>query len=142
MASGSAPRVTTPQQGWPATAIYPPAAYPPYGAAVAIPGHLVVQSNNMVIPFPPGRAEVLIGREDPVAGILPEIDLTSHGGDEGGISRRHARILLQGSQVMIEDLGSVNRTSVNDRPLAPHQPHPLQDGDEIRLGRVKLNYYL
>jgi pSer/pThr/pTyr-binding forkhead associated (FHA) protein len=117
-----------------------PAAVPPPPAA-SIQGHLVAQNTNATIPFPPGRTEVIVGREDPISNIFPEIDLTDHGGDEGGVSRQHARVFIQGSQIFIEDLNSTNYTHVNQQRLTPGQPHPLNDGDEIRLGRVKLNFY-
>ena len=118
---------------------YPAAAPPP--PAASIQGHLVAQNTNATIPFPPGRTEVIVGREDPISNVFPEIDLTDHGGDEGGVSRQHARVFIQGSQIFIEDLNSTNYTHVNQQRLTPGQPHPLNDGDEIRLGRVKLNYY-
>ncbi len=101
----------------------------------------MVQGTNASLPLPPGKTEIVIGREDPVSNVFPEIDLTAHGGDEGGVSRRHARIVIQGAQVFIEDLNSTNYTYVNQQRLVPGQPHPLNDGDEIRLGRVKLNFY-
>ena len=115
----------------------PPRAYP---AGAAIQGRLVVQVTNATLSFPPGKTEVIIGREDPVSGVFPDIDLTDHGGDEGGVSRRHARTFLQGNQVFIEDLNSTNYTYVNQQRLSPGQPHPLADGDEVRLGRVKLTF--
>ncbi|MDY7079528.1 MAG: zinc ribbon domain-containing protein [Chloroflexota bacterium] len=115
---------------------------PVYPSGAAIRGRLVAQSTNVTIPFPPGKTEVVIGREDPVSNVFPEIDLTDHGGDEGGVSRRHARIFVQGDQVLVEDLNSTNYTYVNQQRLTPEQPHPLNDGDEIRFGRVKLNFYV
>jgi pSer/pThr/pTyr-binding forkhead associated (FHA) protein len=102
---------------------------------------LAVQDTNVRLPFPPGKTELVVGREDPVSGIFPAIDLTDHGGDEGGVSRKHARIFIQGIQVFIEDLNSTNYTYVNQQKLAPEHPHQLNDGDEIRLGRVKLDFY-
>ncbi len=72
--------------------------------------------------------------------MFPEVDLTDHGGDEGGISRRHARIFVQGNQVFIEDLNSTNYTFVNQQKLVPGQPHTLNNGDEVRLGKVRLTY--
>lgn len=123
---------------------YSPAA-PPFSphqtAGAAIQGRLVVQGSNAAIPFPPGRTEVIVGREDPISNVFPDVDLTDQGGDEGGVSRRHARIFLQGSQVLVEDLNSTNYTYVNQQRLTPGQPHPLHDGDEVRFGRVKLNFY-
>lgn len=100
-----------------------------------------MQGTNAALSFPPGKVEIIIGREDPVSGVFPEIDLTDHGGDEGGVSRRHARIFMQGAQVFIEDLNSTNYTYVNQQKLMPGQPHPLNNGDEVRVGRVKMNFY-
>jgi len=100
-----------------------------------------VQSTNVTLPIPPGRTEIVIGRDDPVSNVFSDIDLTDHGGDEGGVSRRHARLLVQGSQVYVEDLNSTNYTYVNQQRLAPGQPHPLNSGDEVRLGGVKLYFY-
>ena len=119
-----------------------PAPTPPvYPSAAAVQGRLVVQGTNATLPFPPGKTEIIVGREDPVGSIFPDIDLTDHGGDEGGVSRKHARIFVQGAQVLIEDLNSTNYTFVNQQKLTPGQPQPLDDGDEIWLGRLKLNFY-
>ena len=100
-----------------------------------------MQSTNAVLDFPPGKTEIVVGREDPVSGVFPEIDLTDHGGDEGGVSRRHARIFVEGGQIKVEDLNSTNYTHINQQRLTPGQPHPLNDGDVIRFGRVKLTYH-
>lgn len=55
-----------------------------------------------------------------------------------GISRNHARVLLDGWQVLIRDLGSSNGTEViapgkESRALRPHQDYPLEPGDVVRL---------
>jgi pSer/pThr/pTyr-binding forkhead associated (FHA) protein len=118
-----------------------PGPSPAYAAAATVQGRLVVQDTNATLPFPPGKTEIIIGREDPVSNIFPDIDLTNHGGDEKGISRRHARVFVQGAQVLIEDLNSTNFSYVNQQKLMPGQPHPLNSGDEVRLGRVKLHFY-
>jgi pSer/pThr/pTyr-binding forkhead associated (FHA) protein len=85
-----------------------------------------------------GFTEVLIGRQDPVSGIFPDVDLTPHEGEEGGVSRKHARLTVEGDRLFIEDLDSTNFTFVNKQKLAPGTRHPLNDGDEIRCGRVAL----
>jgi pSer/pThr/pTyr-binding forkhead associated (FHA) protein len=82
-----------------------------------------------------------MGREDPVSGIFPEIDLDPYGAQEDGVGRKHAQLVLQGGQVCIEDLDSVNGTAVNKQKLAPHQPRPLKDGDELRLGKMVIIYH-
>lgn len=133
--------VPVPTPGYPPVSVPPPTPYPPaYPTAGAVSGRLIVQATNAVLPFPPGKSEILIGREDPVSNVFPDIDLTPHGGDEGGVSRRHARIFAQGNQVFIEDLNSTNYTYVNQQKLMPGQPYPLKDGDEVRLGKVRLTY--
>jgi len=70
-----------------------------------------------------------------------QIDLTPHGGEVGGVSRRHARLMLRNGQWLIEDLNSTNFTFVNNQRLAPGAPLALKDGDQIRMGRVVLAFY-
>jgi pSer/pThr/pTyr-binding forkhead associated (FHA) protein len=129
----------------PAPAPVPAAPPPPAPQAPAppvppfSPGVLSLAS-GAILPIPQGKPVVLIGREDPVSGIFPEIDLDPHGGQDAGVGRRHAQLLVQGGQVMIEDLNSVNGTAVNRQKIAPHQPHPLKAGDEIRLGKLAMIY--
>lgn len=84
------------------------------------------------------QESILIGREDPVSGIFPEIDTSLIGGDEDGVSRQHARITCLGDQYFVEDLNSVNATFVNREKLSPHTPVSLNNGDELILGRLKL----
>ena len=117
-----------------------PAAPSPAPAKDFFPGRLVIQSQNISIPIPSGKQTVVIGREDPVSGIFPDIDLDLHGGHESGVGRRHAQLVLQGGQVLLEDLDSVNGTVVNKVKLQPHKPQPLQHGDEVRFGKMVLIY--
>jgi pSer/pThr/pTyr-binding forkhead associated (FHA) protein len=98
---------------------------------------LVVAASGAEIPLPVGE-ELLIGREDPVSGIFPDVDLTPHGGDEGGVSRQHARLIIESGSYFVEDLDSTNFTFVNKQKLTPKTRQPLSDGDEIRCGRVAL----
>ncbi len=52
--------------------------------------------------------------------------------DLDNVSRRHARIRVQGSRVLVEDLGSTNGTYLNDEELA--QATPLRSGDLVKVG--------
>jgi hypothetical protein len=113
---------------------------PPAPAVSVVSPRLVVQASGATLNLAPGKNEYLIGREDPVSGSFPDVDLVPYGGEEGGVSRRHAQILRRGVQFSIEDLNSVNYTFVNRQKVAPGVPHPLNDGDEIRLGRVVLQF--
>jgi pSer/pThr/pTyr-binding forkhead associated (FHA) protein len=89
----------------------------------------------------PAGAEINIGREDPVSDIYPEVDLTPHGGEEGGVSRLHAKITVEGGKFFLEDLDSTNFTFVNKQKLTPKVRQPLNDGDEVRCGRVNLTFH-
>ncbi|HVY46068.1 MAG TPA: GGDEF domain-containing protein [Minicystis sp.] len=55
--------------------------------------------------------------------------------NDDGISRRHARIVQAGNQVLIEDLQSANGTLVNGTPIVRQA---LQDGDKIRIGSTTI----
>jgi hypothetical protein len=114
--------------------VAPAVAPPPVSAAGP---RLVVEASGAEIPLP-SAGEILIGREDPVSGIYPDVDLTPHGGEEGGVSRQHARMIVEGATYFVEDLDSTNYTFVNKQKLAPKTRHALKDGDEIRCGRVAL----
>lgn len=82
----------------------------------------------------------LVGRTDPHSNIFPEIDL-SRFDSETKVSRRHARIWREGETFLVEDLGSVNGTVINDSVrLAPRQPRVLDSGDKLRLGETTLHF--
>jgi pSer/pThr/pTyr-binding forkhead associated (FHA) protein len=101
---------------------------------------LVVESDNAAFDLS-GKSEVLIGREDPVSNIYPDVDLTPHRGEEDGVSRLHAKMLINGGQYLLEDENSTNYTFVNRQKLQPKVPTPVKDGDEIRLGRAVLRFH-
>ena len=109
---------------------------PPPPAAPAGP-RLVVVASGAEIPLP-AADEIFIGREDPVSGVYPDVDLTPHGGEEGGVSRRHARLVVEGGNYFVEDLDSTNFTFVNKQKVEPKTRQQVQPGDEIRVGRVAL----
>jgi hypothetical protein len=103
-------------------------------------GKLLVVAAGGEIHLPASKNELLVGRSDPVRNIYPDVDLTSFGGDSRGVSRAHARLMRQGSQVFIEDLNSTNFTFLNQQKLEPGQRYPIKHGDEIRLGLLTLEY--
>src|SRR6266436_3374466 len=82
----------------------------------------------------------LVGRTDPLSNIFPEVDL-SRFDPQTKVSRRHARIWREGDAYLVEDLGSVNGTVINDIiRLEPRQPRPLDSGDRIKLGETTLHF--
>jgi DNA-binding winged helix-turn-helix (wHTH) protein len=70
--------------------------------------------------------ENLLGRDRDAAVCL----------DAESVSRHHARIVVEGSRVTLEDLGSKNGTRLNGERVEGTQE--LRDGDAIRLGAVQL----
>jgi pSer/pThr/pTyr-binding forkhead associated (FHA) protein len=69
-----------------------------------------------------------IGRtEQPFAAYPPDI--------VADLSRRHARIFVEGGDAYLADLGSKNGTTVNGVPVQ-HTIVRLRDGDEVGLARV------
>ena len=54
------------------------------------------------------------------------------------VSRRHARIVIDGTVATLEDLGSKNGTFVGTARV--EAPRPLHDGDEIVFGRTKTRF--
>lgn len=55
---------------------------------------------------------------------------------EGGVSRRHARVYVEGGQVMLEDLGSANGTYVDGERI--EAPTPLTPRASVLLGEYEL----
>lgn len=58
--------------------------------------------------------------------------------DVPGISRHHARLVVESQQATVEDLGSKNGTYVGDERVT--SPRRLVDGDQIRLGPVVITF--
>ncbi|MBL8191276.1 MAG: protein kinase [Acidobacteria bacterium] len=102
---------------------------------------IVMGTSEMNAQFPLNiEGESLIGRVDPNRGIRPEVDLSKYD-PSARVSRRHARIVAQGAQFYIEDLGSANGTVVNGSlKLSQGKPHMLISGDELKLGETTLKF--
>jgi DNA-binding winged helix-turn-helix (wHTH) protein len=77
-----------------------------------------------------GRATPLATGEN-VLGREPEAAVFV---DDSTVSRRHARITVNGMEAVLEDLGSKNGTTVNGK--APGGPVALRHGDAVLLGAV------
>jgi pSer/pThr/pTyr-binding forkhead associated (FHA) protein len=101
---------------------------------------LAIGESGRQVEFPLTK-EVSIGRLDATTATYPDIDLTNDGGLEKGVSRRHAKIARKGSELFLEDLGSVNGTLLNGKRLTPYLPHALRNSDEIRVGRILVRVY-
>jgi class 3 adenylate cyclase len=54
------------------------------------------------------------------------------------VSRRHARILMSGDALQVEDLGSTNGTAIGGKMLKAGEPAVLHAGNKLKLGDVDL----
>lgn len=81
---------------------------------------------------------MIIGRSDAERGIRPEVDLTLYNGYNLGVSRQHAAIMAVDSSIRVKDTGSANGTRLNGVPLEAHRAYRLRHGDELALGRLRL----
>ena len=118
----------------------PPADVPMAGALHA---KLIVERGDTPgIEFRLAGTECTIGRWDADNGVFPDVDLDAHD-QEAKVSRRHARIKLLDGKYVIEDLGSTNGTYVNrGRRLLPGNPHILNDGDEVIVGKTFMRFHI
>ena len=142
-AAGTNPATSEPSVVAPTLDASAAGAAPVGVAAPAVPStmsaRLIVEADNSEFDLS-GKDNVIIGREDAVSNIFPDIDLTPHGGEEGGVSRMHARIFVENGQYMLEDENSTNFTFLNRQRLTGKTPTPLHDNDEVKLGRVLLRF--
>ena len=82
--------------------------------------------------------ETTIGRADPVTGILPDVDLTPVDQNRS-VSRRHAKILRSGEEYhVLEEVGTVNGTYVNDQRIPTGVPVTLHNGDLVKIGLISM----
>jgi CRP-like cAMP-binding protein len=83
-------------------------------------------------------AETTIGRADPVTGILPDIDLTSVDANRS-VSRRHAKIIRSGDDYcVLEEVGTVNGTYVNEQRIPTGTPVTIHGEDAIKIGLIAM----
>jgi hypothetical protein len=122
-----------------------PAAAARAGASDAHAAHaslVISRGRSAGKEFPVHEDEAYIGRWDADSGIFPDVDLDSDD-PEAKVSRRHARITRRSGQYYIEDLGSTNGTFINrGRRLLPGDRQPLNDGDEIIIGKTFLRFHV
>jgi DNA-binding winged helix-turn-helix (wHTH) protein len=80
-----------------------------------------------------GNRSIAIAGTESVLGRSLDADIRF---DVPGVSRRHARIVVDGDHVALEDLGSQNGTYLRGERITGRAT--LADGDEVRLGPVSI----
>jgi len=79
-------------------------------------------------------SRVVLGAEPVVIGRLPECAVVL---SDPNVSRRHAQVTRQGTEIVVADLQSTNGTRVNGVPV---RERVLHDGDEITVGTTSIRY--
>ena len=118
----------------------PEAPAAPAPASGAAPAPRLVMDEGKDLLLPTDKPEIIVGREDPISGIFPEIDLTPYGGETGGVSRQHARLNHSAGQWTVTDLNSTNYTRVDGAKIEPNVATPLKDGVRLQFGRVAMTF--
>jgi pSer/pThr/pTyr-binding forkhead associated (FHA) protein len=85
-----------------------------------------------------GRNEFTLGRVAEGQPILPDVDLSPYEAYAQGVSRLHSCLKIINQRVVITDLGSSNGTRVNGQKIMPHIDYPLNHGDVVALGKLKV----
>jgi hypothetical protein len=104
--------------------------------------HAVLSGKDGVIHFPLVENESAIGRFDPVTGMRPEVDVSAIDINRS-VSRHHARIVRSAEgYTLTEEVGALNGTFIDGTRLVTGEPTPIQDGNEIGLGVVRLQFHI
>jgi pSer/pThr/pTyr-binding forkhead associated (FHA) protein len=85
-----------------------------------------------------GRSEFTLGRVAEGQPILPDVDLSPYEAYAMGVSRLHVALKVTLSGVVITDLGSSNGTRVNGQKIVPHVDYPINHGDVVAVGKLKI----
>lgn len=100
-------------------------------------GSLHLIDTGQVMPLS-AENEFTLGRISEGQPIMPDIDFSPYQGYASGVSRLHAVLKRAGEHVIYMDLGSANGSYVNGKRLAPNIEHPLNHGDLIALGKLRI----
>lgn len=85
-----------------------------------------------------GRTEFTLGRVAEGQPILPDVDFSPFEAYAHGVSRLHASMKISNQRLIITDLGSSNGTRVNGQKIMAHIDYPLNHGDVVSLGKLKI----
>jgi len=86
------------------------------------------------------KDEITMGRQNPAA-PQNHIDLDAYEAFDKGVSRVHVTIRRTGEVFEVKDMDSANGTFLNGSPINPGTIHTLKNGDELRLGAMRLRMY-
>ena len=102
----------------------------------AILDEIKTEGPALVVRSGGGRAgeHFQLEKDETSVGRSPDCDVFL---DDVTVSRRHAQVVRRDGQFFIEDKGSLNGTFLNRRRI---ESGPLEDGDELQIGKYKLTF--
>jgi CheY-like chemotaxis protein len=106
--------------------------------------YVVGQENEPIVLKANEHKSVSFGRKPggETLGSETHVDLTRYDAINCGVSRVHMFLHCRDNHYYVEDVDSRNGTYLNGSVLTPFQMTPVQNGDEIRLGHLRMHVYL
>jgi FHA domain-containing protein len=93
---------------------------------------------SLLVKLPDGRVrEYLIEKAEILVGRSPDNDLVI---DDPSVSRKHARIMIEGDRASINDANSNGGTYIGSRRVSSMTPSRLFEDQAARIGQVELRY--
>lgn len=85
-----------------------------------------------------GRKNFTLGRAVDGQAVVPDVDLDKYEAYDHGVSRIHAEVRISSEGLQVIDLDSINGTLVNGDKIESQRPEPINHGDILQLGRLRL----
>ena len=90
----------------------------------------VTAPDGRVREVPIDLPSLLVGRSDDNGVVL----------DDVSVARRHARIVIESGNLLVEDLGSANGTFIDGHRIPPHSPNLVEPNQTLRFGNVEARF--
>ncbi len=105
-------------------------------AFATCPARIVFIINKQLLPLPEWNV-LTVGRQSRDNSVAqPDVDLSSFGALDKGVSRRHIQIRVTRYLAYVSDLHSTNGSWLNGKRITDERL--LHDGDTLRLGQLKI----
>lgn len=111
-----------------------------FGREAILVLHIRNEAEPLIIEI--GDGNFAVGRMDSATGRKVDIDLTRYGALQKGVSRLHAAFFRGDDDTLyLVDAGSSNGTFLNGHQLPANEASPVNNGDEITLGKLRMHAY-
>jgi DNA-binding response OmpR family regulator/pSer/pThr/pTyr-binding forkhead associated (FHA) protein len=83
------------------------------------------------------ESRTVVGRSDVEGVVKPDVDLTTFGAEENGVSRQHIALNADSTGLTVTDLGSGNGSQLNSSRIESDKAYPIKHGDILTLGGLE-----